>query len=134
MSGYIEGAEAVGADSTDAKTAATGSRQRSSRPRLHRALWWALAGALWGALSLVVRGVLSDHYFNLLGIRLGEALQWLMPLWWTARIDEALGIMWPGGNPAAILVVSTLLGAEAALALWWVVEQFHRLRGGNLEI
>jgi hypothetical protein len=103
-----------------------GGRGRGSK-RLYAGRW-ALGGALWGVLSLVVRGVFPHQYFELVGYRTGRMLQWLMPAWWAARIDEGLGVFRLGSDVLAFFVASALLGSAAGLALWWVVERIRRIR------
>jgi len=97
---------------------------------------WALAGAVWGLLSMVP--VAAPHwYFNeLLGsataFRIGRALMWVMPSWYAVHLIAPGG--WDSGAvPAwaffgAVALASMALGATVALALWWLTDRARASR------
>ncbi len=128
---FLKGAYRTMSTTGREETMIESENRNSVRSRGIRAGRWALGGALWGALSFAVRGFLPDLYFDLLGYTLGRALQWLMPGWWAARIDQGLGILWLGSHLAAFFVASVLLGAGAGLGLWWLLERLRSVLSTN---
>lgn len=92
-----------------------------------RGLKWAVAGSLWGLLSLG-RGLLPEQYFALFGSAVGSAVQWVLPMWWVVQLDEALGQPVLGSWLPALYAASVLAGAGVALALWSVIERLRAVR------
>ncbi len=85
---------------------------------------WAVAGAAWGAAS-VLPTAFSHAYFEALGYPLARMLRWMLPSWYAAHVMSRLPgdmLAWPTwGQVTAFLVASAALGAAFALAMWWLL-------------